>query len=273
MLLDSRHLGWTGKALFVWLVCVVIFLLAPIIFLGVLSLDSSQWLTFPPPHLTLHWYHRFFTDQGWLNAIKTSLEVGSSVALFATLLGVPASFGLVRGKFPGKKALNAYFVLPMIIPVIVIAIALYSIFLKLGLTGTFIGFVLAHTVLALPFTIILTTTALRGFDEDIEKAAIICGASPFRSKTTITMRNILIGILSGALFAFLISWDEIVVALFMASPTLQTLPIKMWTTLRLELNPLVAVAGTLLALLSITIMSVIGLAQSWANGKGRKGNA
>lgn len=272
MLLDPRHLGWTGKALFGWLVVMVIFLLAPIVFLGILSLDSSQWLTFPPPHLTLKWYERFFTDQSWLDAVTVSIEVGASVALFATLLGVPASFALVRGRFPGRNALNAYFVLPMIVPVIVIAIALYSIFLKLGLTGTYLGFVLAHTVLALPFTIILTTTALRGFDEDIEKAAIVCGASPFRAKTTITMRNIIIGILSGALFAFLISWDEIVVAIFMASPTLQTLPIKMWTTLRLQLNPLVAVAGTLLALLSITIMSLIGVAQSWASGKERKGN-
>jgi putative spermidine/putrescine transport system permease protein len=185
------------------------------------------------------------------------------VSLLATALGIPASFGLVRGRFPGRKMLNAYFMLPMIVPVIVVAIAVYSIFLQLGLTGTFIGFVLAHTILALPFTIISITTALRGFEQDIERAAIICGANPMRAKVTITLRNLLVGVSSGALFAFLISWDEVVIALFMSTPSMQTLPIKMWTTLRLELNPLVAVAGSLLALLSLVAMGAIVLVVRW----------
>lgn len=265
MLLNAKHFGRAGHiGLYGCLIVVSIFLLAPIIFLGLLSLGSSPFLIFPPPHWTFKWYLQFFTSPDWLASIMNSLEIAAGTAVLATILGVPASFGLIRGNYPGKKILNAYFMLPMIIPVIVIAIAIYSVFLKLGLTGTYIGFVLAHTVLALPFVIICVTTALRSFNHDIERAAIICGVPSGRAKVTVTLRTVLIGVLSGTLFAFLISWDEVVIAMFMSSPTLQTLPIKMWSTLRLQLNPLVAVAGVLLALLSVFAMASAALAAKFA---------
>jgi len=146
-----------------------------------------------------------------------------------------------------------------VLPVVVFAIAVYAFFLHLGLGGTTLGFVLAHTVLALPFAIIPIATALEGFDKSIEDAAIVCGASPLQAKLRITLPSIRIGIFSAAIFSFLASWDEVVVAIFMASPTLQTLPVKIWGSLRSDLTPVIAAASSLLVGLTLAMMVVTAL--------------
>ncbi|TIS47276.1 MAG: ABC transporter permease subunit, partial [Mesorhizobium sp.] len=135
----------------------------------------------------------------------------------------------------------------------------YSFFLRIGLAGTTIGFVIAHTILALPFAIIPIATALEGFDKSIEDAAIVCGASPLQARLRITLPSIRIGIFSAAIFSFLASWDEVVVAIFMASPTLQTLPVKIWGSLRADLSPVVAAASSLLVGLTLCLMIVTAL--------------
>lgn len=125
----------------------------------------------------------------------------------------------------------------MILPVVVLAVALYAFFLRIGLNGTLVGFVIAHTVIALPFSIIAISGALEAFDKSIEDAAVLCGASPFEAKIRVTLPAISHGLLTAAIFSFLMSWDEVVLAIFMSSPTLQTLPVKIWTTLRQDLTP------------------------------------
>ena len=147
----------------------------------------------------------------------------------------------------------------MILPVVVFAVALYAFSLKLGLNGTFIGFVIAHTIIALPFSITAIAGALEGFDKSIEDAAILCGATPLEAKIRVTLPAISHGLFAAAIFSFLMSWDEVVLAIFMSSPTLQTLPVKIWTTLRQDLTPVVAAASTLLVGLTLVLMILAAL--------------
>ena len=259
MLLNFGQLGWWKYVLLIITVLTAAFLLMPILFIAALSFGSSQWLIFPPPGWTLRWYGELLSDPQWLESAWTSFRIATIVTVLSVLLGLVTSFGLVRGKFLFRDALKALFLTPMILPVVVFAVALYAFFLRIGLGGTLIGFVLSHLVLALPFSILSISSALEGFDKSIEDAAVLCGASPLEAKIRITLPAISHGLFSAAVFSFLTSWDEVVVAIFMASPTLQTLPVKVWTTLRQDLTPVVAAASTLLILLTVTLMALAAI--------------
>jgi putative spermidine/putrescine transport system permease protein len=259
MLLDYDRLGWLKIVLLGFTALVAAFLLLPVVFIVLLSFGSSRWLAFPPPGWTLKWYQELFADPSWIEAALTSARIATMTAILAVAIGLLASFALVRGEFRGREILRGLLLTPMVLPVVVFAIAIYAFFLRLGLGGTTIGFVVAHTVLALPFAIIPIATALEGFDKSIEDAAIVCGASPLQAKLRITLPSIRIGIFSAAIFSFLASWDEVVVAIFMASPTLQTLPVKIWGSLRSDLTPVIAAASSLLVALTLALMIVTAL--------------
>ncbi len=254
MLLDFHKLGawrWVLTA-----ICAVmsLFLLLPILFIVALSFGNSRWLIFPPPGWTLKWYEELFADPRWIGAALTSAKIGVIVMVISVVLGLLASLALVRGTFRGRAVLRAFFLTPMVLPVVIVAVALYAAFLRLGLNGTLPGFVIAHVIVALPFAIITITGALESFDPAIEDAAILCGASPWEARLRVTLPGIRHGLFSAAIFSFLISWDEVVLAIFMASPTLQTLPVKVWTTLRQDLTPVIAAASTLLVALTVLLM-------------------
>lgn len=231
-----------------------LFLLVPVLFIAALSLGSSQWLVFPPPSWTLKWYQGILDDPRWIESLLTSIKIACLVMVASVLLALPTSFALVRGDFPFRKTLRGFFMTPMVLPVVVFAVALYALFLKIGLSGTLPGFVIAHTVLAFPFAVVAISNSLEGFDTSIESAAIICGATPLQAKLKVTLPSIRLGLLSAALFSFLMSWDEVVVAIFMASPTLQTLPVRVWGALRQDLSPIIAAISTLLVLVTIIVM-------------------
>ncbi len=259
MLLNFDGLGAWKWPLVLFTALVALFLLLPILFIVALSFGSSKWLLFPPPAWTTRWYAELFTDPRWIEATLTSLKIGLVVTVLSVALGLLASFGLVRGRFRGAETLRALFLTPMILPVVVFAVALYAFALRLGLNGTFAGFVIAHTIIALPFAIIAIAGALEGFDKSIEDAAILCGASPLEAKIRVTLPAISHGLFAAAIFSFLMSWDEVVLAIFMSSPTLQTLPVKIWTTLRQDLTPVVAAASTLLVALTLLLMILAAL--------------
>jgi putative spermidine/putrescine transport system permease protein len=261
MLLDYDRMGWLKIALLGFTALVAGFLLLPVVFIVLLSFGSSRWLAFPPPGWTLKWYQELFADPAWLDAALTSARIATMTAILSVVIGLLASFALVRGNFRGREILRGLLLTPMVLPVVVFAIAIYAFFLRLGLGGTSIGFVIAHTVLALPFAIIPIATALEGFDKSIEDAAIVCGASPLEARLRITLPSIRIGIFSAAIFSFLASWDEVVVAIFMASPSLQTLPVKIWGSLRSDLSPVIAAASSLLVGLTLALMVVTALLQ------------
>ncbi|TIO75346.1 MAG: ABC transporter permease [Mesorhizobium sp.] len=259
MLLDYDRLGWLKVVLLAFTALVAAFLLLPVVFIVLLSFGSSRWLAFPPPGWTLKWYQELFADPSWIEAALTSARIAMMTAILAVATGLLSSFALVRGAFRGREILRGLLLTPMVLPVVVFAIAIYAFFLRLGLGGTTVAFVIAHTVLALPFAIIPIATALEGFDKSIEDAAVVCGASPLQAKLRITLPSIRIGIFSAAIFSFLASWDEVVVAIFMASPTLQTLPVKIWGSLRSDLSPVIAAASSLLVALTLALMIVTAL--------------
>ncbi|GAN79422.1 ABC transporter permease [Acidocella aminolytica] len=259
MLLDFSQLGWWRIALCAVAGVAVVFLLAPLCLLIALSFDSSQWLQFPPPGWTLQWYREVLADPNWLNSFLTSVELGIVVTLASVFLGLLAGFALARGNFPGREMLRGFFLTPMIMPSIVLGIALYATFLRLHLAGTFLGFVLAHLVLALPFSIVAITSALEQTDKSLEDAAMLCGASLWEARVRVILPAIRHGIFSAAIFSFLTSWDEVVVAIFMASPGLQTLPVRMLGEVRQNLSPDIAVVSSLLVLGTILLMGLTAL--------------
>ncbi|MEW6630156.1 MAG: ABC transporter permease [Pseudomonadota bacterium] len=229
------------------------------VFVAALSFGNSRWMAFPPPSWTFRWYGQLFANEAWLAAFWASLRIGVYVVVCCMALAVPASFGLVRSRFLGKAAVDTFLSSPLFVPVIIIAIALYILMLNLGLVGSEVAFVIAHTVVALPFAMLMVTNALKGFDESIEKAAMICGASRLRAIMLVTLPSISQGLFSGALFAFVISWDEVVLSMFMAGPRMQTLPVKMWSMVRADISPEIAAVATIM-LASTTILVTIAYA-------------
>ncbi|KPL51913.1 ABC transporter permease [Prosthecomicrobium hirschii] len=259
MLLQFDRLGWWRWVLVGITGLTVVYLLMPILFIAALSFGASQWLIFPPPAWTTRWYGELFADPRWLESAWVSFVIACVVAVLSVVIGLAAAYGLVRGTFRGREALKAFFLTPMILPVVILAVALYALFLRVGLNGTTTGFVIAHLVVALPFAVLTITSALEGFDKAIEDAAILCGASPLEAVVRVTLPGIAHGLFSAAVFSFLASWDEVVLAIFMASPTLQTLPVKIWATLRQDLTPVIAAASTLLIGLTILLMLLVAV--------------
>lgn len=259
MLLDFSRLGAWRWVLAGISALMALFLLLPILFIVALSFGNSRWLIFPPPGWTLKWYHDLFADPRWIGAALTSARIGVIVMVLSVALGLLAALALVRGTFRGRAVLRAFFLTPMVLPVVIVAVALYAAFLRLGLNGTLTGFVIAHLIVALPFSVITISGALETFDPAIEDAAILCGASPWEARLRVTLPGIRHGLFSAAIFSFLISWDEVVLAIFMASPSLQTLPVKVWTTLRQDMTPVIAAASTLLVALTVLLMLVSAL--------------
>ena len=259
MLLDFDRLGPLRWFLLGVGMLVSLFLLLPVVFIVALSFGDSQWLIFPPPGWTLQWYRVLLTDPGWLDSLLTSVELAVIVMVLAVVMGLFASLALVRGKFRGREVVKGFFLTPMVLPVVVLAVALYAFFLRIGLNGTLVGFVIGHLIIALPFAIIAISNSLESFDTSLEDAALICGASPLQVKLRVTLPAIRLGIFAAAIFSFLASWDEVVVSIFMASPTLQTLPVRIWSTLRQDLTPVIAAASSLLVGSTVVLM-LLGLA-------------
>lgn len=256
----------TGRRTRVWralllLFCAVIalWLVAPSLVVIPLSLTDRASFNFPPAGWSTQWYANFFSDPSWMAALQASIQVGVLVAIVATVSGTAAAVALSRTRFFGQQGLRALLLAPMLVPVIVIAIGLYALFLRLNLLGTTVGFVVAHSVLALPFVIIPVLASLQGFDRRLEDAAAICGAGRWTTFRTVTLPLVLPGVLSGAVFAFATSFDEVVLSLFIQSPYLQTLPVRMYSSVTRDTDPTIAAAATLILALTTVVTVVAGI--------------
>lgn len=243
-------------SLLLWLFAALvgIWLVAPTLVVVPLSFTDKASLVFPPTGWSLQWYQNFFADSTWIRALWASIRVALIVAAVTTVVGTAAALGLTRATFRGVSLLYGVMLAPMIVPVIVLGVGVYALFLKYQLLGTTVGFVVAHTVLALPFFIIPVVAALRGFDRRLEDAARICGAGRWGALRQVTLPLILPGVAAGALFAFVTSFDEVVVALFIQSPYLQTLPVQMYNSVTRDTDPTMAAASTLILVLTTVLV-------------------
>lgn len=237
---------------FSWIV--FFYLIFPVFIIIPLSFSSSLFLEFPPKGFSLMWYKRFFYDFQWIDATKVSFIVAVFTTIFATILGTMASVGLVRGRFPGRNIIYTLFLSPMIMPLVVVAIALYFLFVRLHLVGTYAGLIIAHTILSIPFVVVNVTAVLQGFDRTLENAATNLGANKLQTFFRITLPLISPGIFAGALFAFITSFDEIIIAIFLSGTSAVTLQKKIWDSIRLEINPMVSSIASLLIVLSVIIL-------------------
>jgi putative spermidine/putrescine transport system permease protein len=241
---------------------VLLFLISPIIAIMPLSFNSESYFTYPMPGLSLKWYQEFFTNPRWIDSVVMSLEVAISVTIIATTLGILASLGLSRLNMRGKAAIIAMLLMPMIVPVIISAVGMYFFYVSLGIlniTWAPIGLILAHTALAAPFVVISVTATLSGFDYNLMRAGASLGAPPTTVFFKVVMPLILPGVISGALFAFVTSFDEVVVAVFLASPEQRTLPKQMFNGIRENINPTITAAATLLILVSVALLTSLEL--------------
>jgi putative spermidine/putrescine transport system permease protein len=235
----------------------VFYLLAPTLVIVPMSFTEARILSFPPEGFSFQWYQRMFTDRQWASGMANSVQVATVTAILATVLGTLAALGLTRGRFPGRTAVNAVALSPLIVPVVVIAIGMFGLFVQWRIAGSLIGLVIAHTTLALPFVIVNVGTSLRTMDRNLELAAANLGADPRRSFMHITLPLILPGVLAGAIFSFITSWDEVVIAIFMTSARFRTLPVEMWEQVRQVVDPTVAAVSTTLLVVTTTLLLIL----------------
>ena len=237
---------------------VLLYLVLPVLIVIPLSFSSSRYLQFPPPGWSLEWYRVLLRDPQWVAATRNSVLLGLAVAPLATVVGTFAALGLVRSRFRGRALLLAFFVSPMIVPSIVLAIAVYALYTRLGLVGSAAGVILAHTVLAVPLVIVNVAATLQRFDFTLERAAQSLGANRLQSLVRVVLPNIWPGILSGALFAFITSFDELVIVLFV-SGRMVTIPRKIWEDLIVLIEPTQAAASTVLIAVSLLVFGAFAL--------------
>lgn len=233
---------------------VALWLVAPTLVVIPMGFTAANTFQFPPKDWTLDRYSNLFSDPAWFEAVRTSVIVAVLVTMLATVVGTAAAVGLSRSRFRMKSAVSAVLLAPMVVPTVVVAIAVYAIFLKWRLVGTIQGFVLAHTVLALPFVFVPVTASLQTFDRTLDRAAASLGATPLRAFLQVTLPSIRTGVLTGALFAFITSFDELVVSLFLGTATVQTLPVQMYGSVTREIDPTVAAASTVTLLLTTALL-------------------
>ncbi|PJX25790.1 hypothetical protein CAP48_07070 [Advenella sp. S44] len=234
---------------------VLFFLLLPVFIVIPMSFSESSSLQFPPQGFSLRWYAQVFSDAGWLAAIKTSSILAILSSTLALVLGSLGAYGLTRGTFKGRDLLQSNFIAPLIIPSVVLAVALYMALSATGLLGSFFGLLLAHTLLGIPYVVLIMSVAIRSFDERIEQVAFTLGASWTAMFTRILLPNLMPSAAAAWIFAFVTSFDEVVITNFVAG-THETIPKRMFNELILQVNPGITAIATVLICVSLVLMAI-----------------
>ncbi|MCW3478215.1 ABC transporter permease [Neisseriaceae bacterium JH1-16] len=244
----------------------LLFLVLPVLVIIPLSFNESSFLVYPLTGFSMRWYHDFFTSAEWMRSLKNSLIVAPAATVLAMVFGTLASVGLTRTEFRGKALLMSLLISPMVVPVVIVGVAGYLFFAPLGMDASYTTLILMHAALGVPFVVITVTATLQGFNHNLVRAAASLGASPLRSFFKVTLPLIAPGVISGALFAFGTSFDEVVVTIFIAGPEQATLPRAMFSGIRENLSPTIAAAATLLIAFSVVML----LTLEWLRGRGER---
>lgn len=249
-------------------ICALIFffLIAPIVVIIPLSFNAVPYFTFTEAMLTLdpegyslRWYKDFFTNLNWQGAVKNSFIIAFFSTIIATFLGTLAALGLSRSEMPAKTWVMGLLISPMIVPLIISAAGMFFFYTSIGLASTHVGVILAHAALSTPFVVITVTATLVGFDQSLIRASATLGANPTTTFFKVIVPLILPGVISGALFAFVTSFDEVVIVKFIGSYQQRTIPWAMFSGLRESISPTILAVATLLVILSIAMLSVVEL--------------
>ena len=245
-------------------VAVFAFLVAPILVIVPLSFNAEPYFTFTegmlrldPEAYSLRWYRQIVEDDAWTRALVNSLIVGVASTTLATALGTLASLGLSSAAMPGRRLAMGLLISPMVTPVIISAAGMFFFYSSLGLGQSYIGLILAHAALGTPFVVIMVTATLSAFDANLTRAAASLGAGPLRTFRSVQLPLIAPGVVSGALFAFATSFDEVVVVLFMAGVEQRTIPRQMWAGIREQISPTILAVATFLIVFAVLLLFVV----------------
>lgn len=260
-----KPLRWTVNAL------TCLFLVGPMVIVVLISFSSARYLTFPPPSFSLQWYAQLFGDPRWGAAFWTSLTIMVPTGFIATAVGVAAAFGLNRTRSITLKALTAVVMAPLVVPGIVAAAGIYMIFRPLQLAGTIPGFVLAHVTLTMPFVVATVLPALKLMDNRQLPAAYTLGARPAVAFFRVVLPQIVPAVVSALLFAMIISFDELIVSLFLSSPALQTVTVRMYSDLMGSIDPTISAIGTLIFGFALLVLFFNELVVAAKRGRGVQG--
>jgi putative spermidine/putrescine transport system permease protein len=242
----SRSLGWT----------IVIFLILPITIVVPVSLTDQRYLSFPKDHLSLQYYGKLFTSEAWLSSIGQSVAIALAATALAVVVGTQCAIGCWRVNTRATEIVRMLMLAPIIVPTIVYALGIYRFWISLKMLDTYLGVILAHGVTAIPYVVITVSTSLAGFDARLEQAARNLGASVGQTLRLVILPNIAAGVASGAIFAFVHSWDELVIVLFIASRNVFTLPRRIWDGIQDNIDPTMAAVAVVLVLVTIFLALV-----------------
>jgi len=235
---------WPYRILVAFCILVIFFLVAPLAILVIQSFTNESYLSFPPPSYGLRWYKEIFTSPDWREAISLSLVIAVIVTPLSLILGTLAAFGLDRGPMRGRQSLYALMISPMVLPHIVLGLGVFRLALEFGISDSLLAFVPAHLTITIPFVIISVGASLQTFKISLEEAARSLGASHFWAVWYVTLPIIRPGLIAGAIFSFIISFDEFIITFFLATYE-QTLPLEMFSTLMFQVKPSIAAVSTL----------------------------
>lgn len=248
----ARVRTWLLRA---WVALVFGFLMLPVVVIALASLSRTSYLTVPPRGLTLEWFTRVLADPEYVHAIVFSLLLALVAAAGSVAAGVAASYALLRRRVPGAAGIAALLNAPLVFPGVVIGVALLQFFALVRLNGTFVGLALAHMVITVPYVVRAVTASLQGTDPELEHAARVLGASGPMAFFTVTLPLIRPGVAAGALFSFIVSFDNVPVSIFLLGAGQMTLPVKIFTAIEYGVDPSIAAISTMLI-----VLTAIGLA-------------
>lgn len=235
----------------------ILFLVAPLIAILPLAFTSSVILTYPIPSWSLRWFEELFTADVWRRSIINSLIIGTGTTILATVLGTAASLGLRNRLIFFRGTMRTLFLLPMVVPAVVLGVGMQVLLGRFGLTNSYLGVIVAHTVVAVPFVVVSVSGALAGIDKRVELAAESLGAPPMTVFRSVTLPLAMPGVLSGAVLAFATSLDEVVLTLFVAGPNQRTLARQMFSSIRENISPAIAAAAFLFIVLTVTVGLIV----------------
>lgn len=252
-----NRLSFARVALAAGVVAILVFLMVPILIVVPLSFSDTRFMTFPPPGYSLRWYHTFFGNFAWIDAARTTLIASVCASLLATPLGVAAAYAIQNGTHPVMRYARTLLMLPLMVPIIIVAVGVFFVYSQAGYVNTLGGLILADTMLGLPYVLIAVGADLRTFDPTQEMVARSLGMNRFRSFMTVTLPQIRSSVISGAVFVFIQALDETVVALFVSGGANQTLTRRMFVTLRDEIDPTIAAISTMLTAITLCLVMIV----------------
>jgi putative spermidine/putrescine transport system permease protein len=244
-----------------WLVAYGALLLAalalPIVVIVIGSLTGGERIVFPPEGLTLRWYAAFANDPHFTQSIRTSFEVAAMTSISAGCFGATAAFALAREQFPGSRWADAFLMAPLGIPTVALGLAFLILYTKAGIAGSKLGLVIGHTIVSLPFVLRLVRANFAGYNWNVERAAANLGARPLQVFLHVTLPLVMSGVLGGMIFAFIVSFDEVIIAIFLSGPDVVTLPVRIFSYLDQSPGPIVLAAGSVLIFFAVAFMLLL----------------